>query len=165
MAEELQRFFALAKPLHDYKEISKFPCLTCVTFSAQCGGTRHAEARSVRRILIFATDRATENPVELRQSERLERFSETERDTPDRFACRFQRPLRTTGIDIGDESLPVRGVQSVHTEQRDYAHTPGHILVRAGSTGVEKCSGNSKSPGFDGNSAHEYPCAANYSIH
>src|SRR5713226_7026825 len=70
--------FALGKQLHDYKEISKSPRLTCVAFSAQCGGTRDAEARSVRRILIFATDRATENPVEIRQSERLERFSETE---------------------------------------------------------------------------------------
>src|SRR5437016_11585370 len=91
--------FVLGTGLHDYKEISKSPCLTCVAFSDQCGGTTDAEARSIRRILIFATDRATESPVEIRQSERLERFSETERDPPDRLACRFQRPLRTTRID------------------------------------------------------------------
>src|SRR5438046_2306285 len=34
--------FVLGTGLHDYKEISKSPCLTCVAFSDQCGGTTDA---------------------------------------------------------------------------------------------------------------------------
>jgi len=47
--------------------------------------------------------------VEIRQSERLERFGEAQRDAPDRFACRFQQPLWTAGAD------------PVHDQQPNYA--------------------------------------------
>src|SRR6266852_8622486 len=63
--------FVLGTGLHDYKEISKSLCLTCVAFSDQCGGTTDAKGGSVRRVFLSAADRAIKDSVEIRQSERL----------------------------------------------------------------------------------------------